>query len=129
MWNPRVTKITPLKTFSPCCRSVVCHWANRPMSWRTPLGESTFARNDRLSVSVSLTEALSVVFTTESEKKRERKQYILLGEHKWCRGESPGLSPMRPGFTSWCQRSMWVNFVVGLSLLIHSTCSSCKEQK
>ena len=98
-------------------------------------GESTnvlanaVGRNDRISVSVSLTEALSMVFTTESEQKRERKQHILLGEHKWCKRESPGLSPMRPGFNSSCRRSMWVKFVVGLSLLIHSTCSSCKEQK
>ena len=48
-------------------------------------GESTnvlanaVGRNDRISVRVSLTEALSVVFTTESEQKRERKQHILLG--------------------------------------------------
>ena len=67
------------------------------MSWRTQSGESTFGRNDRIPVSVSLTEALSIVFTTDSEQKREWKQHILLGEHKWCKGESPFLSPMRPG--------------------------------
>ena len=48
-------------------------------------GESTnvlanaVERNDRISVNVSLTEALSMVFTTESEQKRERKQHIFLG--------------------------------------------------
>ena len=38
-----------------------------------------------------------MVFTTDSEQKQERKQHILLGEHKWCKGESPCLSPMPPG--------------------------------
>ena len=125
MWNPRVTKITPLKAFSPCCRSVVCHWANRPMSWRTPLGESTFGRNDRISVSVSLTEALSMVFTAESEQKRERKQHILLGSINGVRGRA--LASHRCGLGS----PLGIHAQCGLilSLLIHCSCSSCKEQK
>ena len=71
MWNPRATKITPLKAFSPCCRVLY-------VIGRIDLA-SNVGRNDRTSVSVSLREALSIVFTTESEKKRERKQHILLG--------------------------------------------------
>ena len=57
-------------------------------------GESTnvlanaVGRNDRISVRVSLTEALSVVFTTESEQKRERKQHILLGSINGVRGRA-----------------------------------------
>ena len=43
-------------------------------------------RNDRISVSGSLTEALSMVFTTESEHKRERKQHILLGSIDGAKG-------------------------------------------
>ena len=39
-------------------------------------------------VSVLLTEALSVVFTTESEQKRERKQHILLGSIKGARARA-----------------------------------------
>ena len=67
------------------------------MSWRTPSGESTFGQNDRISVSVSLTEALSMVFTTESEQKRERKQNILLGSINGVRGRALASHRFGPG--------------------------------
>ena len=78
-------------------KSVVCHRANRPMSWRAPLGESTFGRNDRISVSVSLTEALSMVFTTESEQEGERKQHILLGSIDGVKGRALASHRCGPG--------------------------------
>ena len=53
MLNPKVTKITSRKVCSPCC-SVVCHRANRLMSWGTQSGELTFRRNDRNSFIMTL---------------------------------------------------------------------------
>ena len=35
------------------------------------------------------------------------------GEQGWRSGESARLPPMWPGFDSWTQRHMWVEFVVG----------------
>ena len=36
MWNPRLTKITSLRSRFTMLQSVVCHMANRLKSWRTP---------------------------------------------------------------------------------------------
>ena len=121
MWNPRATKITPLKAFSPCCTVL--------SGESTSVLANAVGRNDRTSVNVSLTEALSNSFHCRVGTEARAEAAYLIGQHKWCKGESPGLSPLRAGFTCRCRRSMWVNFVVGLSLLIHSKCSSCKEQK
>ena len=66
-------------------------------------GESTnvlanaVGRNDRSSVNVSLTEALSMVFTTDSEQKLERKQYILLGSINGARGRALASHRWSPG--------------------------------
>ena len=38
---------------------------------------------------------------------------VTLGEQGWHSGESTRLPPMCPGFNSWTQRHMWVEFVVG----------------
>ena len=88
MWNPRVTKITPLKAFSPCCR--VLYVIGRIDQCPDERRRANRLSNETngISVSVSLTEALSMVFTTESEQKRERKQHILLGSINGARGRA-----------------------------------------
>ena len=45
-------------------------------------------------------------------------QLHLSGEQGWCSGESTRLPAMCPGFNSWTQRYMWVEFVVGSLLCL-----------
>ena len=73
-------------------------------------------RNDRISVSVSLTEALSMVFTTESEQKRERKQHILLRSINGVRGRALASHRCGPGST------LGVDAQCGLILSLVSSC-------
>ena len=73
-------------------------------------------RNDRTSVSVSLTEALSMVFTTESEQKRERKQHILLRRINGVRGRALASHRCGPGST------LGVDAQCGLILSLVSPC-------
>ena len=73
-------------------------------------------RNDRISVSVSLTEALSMVFITESEQKRERKQHILLRNINGVRGRALASHRCGPGST------LGVDAQCGLILSLVSPC-------
>ena len=97
MWNPRVTKITPLKAFSPCCR--VLYVIGRIDQCPDERRRANRLSNETngISVSVSLTEALSMVFTTESEQEGERKQHILLGSIDGVKGRALASHRCGPG--------------------------------